>query len=40
MFAKHGIVGGLLMLYRVYKLMLKKLLKQRYSPFRVYPGVP
>jgi radical SAM superfamily enzyme YgiQ (UPF0313 family) len=39
MFAKHGIVGGLLTLMRVFKLIIKKyFLKQ--TPFRIHPGVP
>ncbi len=36
---KHGVVGGLLMMIRVFKLWRRKLLK-RAKPFRVHPGVP
>ena len=39
MFAKHGIIGGLLTLMRVFKLIIKKHILTQ-TPFRIHPGVP
>ena len=39
MMKKHGILGGLLMLFRVVRLWRGKLFR-RAKPFRVHPGVP
>jgi len=39
MFAKHGIVGGILTLMRVFKLIIKKYFITQ-TPFRIHPGVP